>query len=175
MYAKFDAFLQFCTPQTIRSSAIDAVPIFCGNVSHIEYQDDLPYLKENSSLIDVHSTTACLVGGDVHITEVERLWVKNVQRKHYSDAFVFLEHLDGAPLRSVDGKTVMRKLKLAPPSICLSHHLFLDDHHLIRVKTSLDKAVNLSYDQRNPWLLPVSDPYRAARDKVPTETSLLGP
>ena len=147
------------------AAKIDSVPIFCGSVAIQDgYGEDLPDVRRYDSLTALYAATAqaSLSKARVlscHITWAERKWVLAVQRKHYAEAFAFLGALDGVALRSVGGKTVMRSQKLSPPPICLSFHLVLDDHGMLRVQTSLANAPNLSYEQKCPLLLPAVDPF----------------
>ena len=145
------------------AAAIDAIPIFCGNVVLPPgYQDALPDVEKYDSLDELHSDTLkahAVLHGSGHISVAIQLWVKNVQLKHFGDAITFLGELNGAALKSVAGKSRMREQKLSPPPICSSLHLFLDAKGLIRVNTSLANAPGLSYEQKFPLLLPAVDPY----------------
>ena len=145
------------------AAEVDAIPIFCGSlVLSPGYHDVLPEVDKYDSLDKLHRDTLqtqAVPQGFDHISVAIRLWVKNVQLKHFGDAITFLGKLNGAALKSVAGKSRMREQKLSPPPICSSLHLFLDDHGLVRVNTSLANAPGLTYDQKFPRLLPAEDPY----------------
>ena len=149
----------------IPAAKIDSVPIFCGLVPRLGGDEVLPDVSAFESLVELYSATARsglqpnVVLQPHHVADAEINWIRNVQRKHYNHVFEFLRELDGVALKSVDGKKIVRSRKITAPSICHSLHLCLDSDGLIRVKTSVANALSLSYDQRFPLLLPVSDPF----------------
>ena len=65
----------------------------------------------------------------------------------------------GHNLRSLEGKKIFRAKKLIVPQLYLNLHLILDKEEIIRVKTSLGKCANLTYDQICPILLPAKSVY----------------
>ena len=150
----------------VPKAKLDAIPIYCGTVcDQIGYEDDLPDVSTFDDLRELYTATArCSIGASTavlpcHFATAEIKWIKNVQRKYYSDAYEFLCQLGGIPFKSVEGKVLVRSQKLNAPPICHSLHLCLDSEGLIRVQTSLANAPNLSYDQKFPLLLPVKDPF----------------
>ena len=150
-------------PYVASQPKVDAVPIFCGKVNKQQCQE-LPDVSEFDSIKDLYIATGqkCGTGAKLQpqdIAKAELIWVKHTQQNNYADVFEFLSQLKGAHISSVDGKKIIRKKKLSAPSICHSHHLFLDSDGLIRVHTSLAKAPNLCFDQKFPYLLPVTDPF----------------
>ena len=62
-------------------------------------------------------------------------------------------------MRSKEGKRIFRTKKLIVPSLCLNLHLALDKEGIIRIKTSLAKCPNLTFDQICPILIPAKSSY----------------
>ena len=158
------SILQNCEqwrPFSPSPTASDSIPIFCGTVSLKEkFAVDLPPVDNFDGLDELLKATMqspALANTNRHVSAAETLWIRKTQYHHYSDAIAFLESLNGHPLASAQGKATMREKKISPPQICSSLHLVLDNVGLIRVKTSLARASNLSYDCRFPVLLPAAD------------------
>ena len=82
------------------------------------------------------------------------MWVKIIQKAYFDDVLTFLENLDSNETSSVAGKVIIKSKKLQIPDICKSLQLVLDTEGVIRIKTSLCNATNLSYSQRFPILIP---------------------
>ena len=151
-------------PYTPTKSNIDAIPIFCGNVSVQESVEPFPKADEFRSLKELYLKTVEVhpdidANGDKAINLAETLWIKNIQKSHFDDIIKFLVELKGHNLRSIDGKKLVRANKLIVPSLCLNLHLTLDSAGIIRIRTSLGNCPNLSFDQKCPILLPANSSF----------------
>ena len=82
------------------------------------------------------------------------MWVKYVQEKHYPDIIIFPEKIKSHKVKTLAGKTLIKKFNLNVPQLCASLQLFLDSNQVIRVYTSAQNMPSISYEQANPILLP---------------------
>ena len=156
-------------PHKPESKLVDSIPIFCGHVPAVTYanlpdpKSYMPDKTKQDKLLDLHKDTAKLFFKTGKINLAQDKWIKTVQSNHYPDVFKFLEQLKGYKTKSIEGKKIRKSIEkeqgLATPTICLNLHLFLDDHNIIRVKTSHANCTNLSNNQRFPILMPAKDPY----------------
>ena len=136
----------------------DTLPIFCGTVS----EDDiagLPNPSNYGNLRDLYSETvkshSNLDSNDSDaLNQAEILWVKYVQEKHYPDIISFLLKTKSNKVKTIAGKTLIKKFNLSVPQLCASLQLFLDSNQIIRVYTSAQNMPSISYEQANPILLP---------------------
>ena len=145
---------------------VDAIPIFCGHtVTNRDRPDGLPDPLGFDSLVDLLSATSKVVPNKDNLPEdkmlviTEKHWLKKLQELHYPDLIQFLEQLKGHNTRSLEGKKIIRNLKLIVPSSCSNLHMVLDKDGIIRVRTSLSNCPNLTYDQKYPILLPAKDSF----------------
>ena len=129
----------------------DAIPIFCG-VQIVK--GSFPDISKFDDLSELYVATTKMSNVVNCVAEAEKEWIKFTQHSVYSDVYDFLIKLNGVDLNSRKGKIFMRTEKVSPPSICFDLHLCLDKDNIIRVRTSLANANNLTYDQKFPILLP---------------------
>ena len=123
-----------------------------------ERTQDLPRPSQFETTANLFYETAgkifCDAESNNNLIKAKNLWLKSVQKTHYSEEYEFLVAMQGHHCKSISGKKLFRKEKLQIPPLCLNLHLFLDDERIIRVKTSQFNAKNLTYDMRCPVLLP---------------------
>ena len=82
------------------------------------------------------------------------MWIKYVQEKHYPDILSFLQKTQSHKVKTIQGKNLIRKFNLNIPQLCASLQLFLDSNQIIQVYTSAQNMPSISYEQKNPILLP---------------------
>ena len=147
-------------PYVPPSAKVDSVPIFCGTVAQNTVCEKLfPDIKKFLSLSALYLSTVEMSNNVNSVAAAEKEWIKFIQSIHFSEVHNFLCDLNGVELNSRKGNIFMRTKKVSPPAMCFSLHLCLDDEGIIRVKTSLANAENLSYNQKFPILLPANDPF----------------
>ena len=112
-------------PYSPTKANVDAIPIFCGNVTVQEVSELFPSAEKFSSLQELYAETIVshpdiTVRGDKAVNLAEILWLKHIQESHFADIIDFLKELKGHNLRSIDGKKIVRAKKLIAPSLCLN-------------------------------------------------------
>ena len=70
------------------------------------------------------------------------------------EVITFLQKTHSHKVKTVDAKELIKKFSLNIPQLCSSLQLFLDSNHIIRVYTSAQNMPSISYEQKNPMLLP---------------------